>query len=118
MHTPDLFSTVPSPSPRQRVTGDRDRLLTRLAAKQRADFMAKACAFVVRYLAQHGPTSGEALTLACRAAGIVPAGDDRAFGPVYMALVKQGAIEKCGSCRRERGRGTAGGNIWRAVETR
>lgn len=67
--------------------------------------------FVVGFLRQRGPTSGEALTLACKAAGIVPH-DDRAFGPVYFTLARRGLIRKVGEARRLRGHGTAGGIVW------
>jgi len=92
----------------------RDAALERVEAKAertRGGFTKEARHFVLDYLATHGPTSGEKLTAACKAAGIVPH-DDRAFGAVYMGLVRAGLIVKVGTVRRERGHGTAGGNIW------
>ena len=76
-----------------------------------ARFIAMAMDYIVRYLKQHGPTSGEDLTDACHLAGIVPR-DDRAFGPVYKALSRQGKIVKCGTTIRRRGHLTTGGNVW------
>lgn len=109
-----LFDSTPVLTPRQRVNVARDEALARVkehAEQRRQRFTADAQAFVVRYLEQHGPTSGEALTLACKAAGLVPH-DDRAYGPVYLGLCRRGVIEKVGECRRERGHGTGGGRIW------
>lgn len=105
---------VPPPRPPS-VNELRDQALERVAQRAqstRATFLEDARAFVLAHLEQHGPTSGERLTLACKAAGIEPH-DDRAFGAVYMGLVRQGRIAKAGTVRRERGHGTAGGNVWR-----
>jgi hypothetical protein len=77
-----------------------------------SQFSARASAFVVDYLSAHGAASGEAITNACRAAGIVPH-DDRAFGPVYQRLARSGRILKCGYCPRTKGHGTSGGIVWR-----
>lgn len=75
-------------------------------------FADQAHALIVKLLRERGPQSGEALSMACRAAGVTPH-DDRAFGPVYLRLVRAGTIEKCGTVARRRGHGTAGGNVWR-----
>ena len=75
-------------------------------------FRERAKAFVLNYLREHGEKPGEDITDACVKAGIVPH-DDRAFGPVYMALARKGLIEKCGLVVRRRGHGTTGGNVWR-----
>ncbi len=83
------------------------------AEERHAGFAVAAEAFVLNYL-RSGAASSEALTLACKAAGIVPH-DDRAFGPVYMRLARRRQIVKVDSCRRERGHGTAGGNVWGLV---
>lgn len=74
-------------------------------------FGSAAETFIVRFLAQQGPTSGELLTNACKAAGIVPH-DDRAFGPVYMRLARRGVIVKVGVSVRVKGHLTAGANVW------
>lgn len=111
MRTPNLFDELPTPKV---VNEARDRsmqLVGQKAEDTRPNFYDDARAFVLRYLREHGPTSGERLTMECRKAGIVPH-DDRAFGPVYYSLAKRGVIAKVGECRRERGHGTAGGNIW------
>ena len=105
-------------SPRPRVNQERDQLLARVAQRAeeaRAHFMAEAQGCVLRTLAEHGPLSGEGLTDACKAAGIVPGTDDRAFGPVLMQLARAGQIEKCGSVPRLKGNLTSGGNLWRLV---
>lgn len=77
-------------------------------------FRLAAAEFVLELLTVAGPTPAETLSLACKAAGIVPH-DDRAFGPVYMRLARARLIEKVGQVRRERGHGTSGGNIWKLV---
>lgn len=74
-------------------------------------FPSKAAVFILGYLKEHGPTSGEILTLECKKAGIIPH-DDRAFGPVYYRLAKANQIERVGTCIRKRGHGTRGGSIW------
>lgn len=88
-------------------------------AADRADredpgFSARAQAFVLDYLARHGTASGEDITDACKAAGIVPA-DDRAFGAVYSTLSRRGLIVFAGFCARRKGHCTAGGRLWRRV---
>jgi hypothetical protein len=111
-----LFADLrrPSRAARERVNAQRDAAMASVetaAERARRMFAADAGAFVVRYLQVHGPTAAEVLTRQCRAAGIIPH-DDRAIGPVYMRLSRAGVIVKVGSVRRERGHGTAGGNIW------
>jgi hypothetical protein len=104
---------------RPTVNQARDQAMAQVEAhaeRVRARFVEDAKAYMLVYLATHdnAPASGEELSRACKAQGIVPH-DDRAFGPVLMALSKEGFIKKCGSCRRERGHGTAGGNLWKLV---
>lgn len=77
----------------------------------RPGFQEQARAFVLAYLAQFGPTSGEELTNGCVFVGIKPH-DLRAFGSVYYGLAKAGQIVKVGTCKRQRGHGTSGGSIW------
>jgi hypothetical protein len=93
---------------------DRDRILADLEARAKARFSVEATRVILRHLEQHGPTAGEALTDAVKAAGILPpAGmDDRAFGPVYMKLARLGVIEKVAPAPRLKGHGTSGGNVW------
>ena len=94
------------------VVTERDRILAALAAKQQAWFRARAEGFVLAALRQDGPQPGEALVSAARAAGIVPVGDDRAFGPVFQRLARSRQIVAHGYCRRAKGRGTHGGVVW------
>lgn len=114
-----LFEIEPPPvSARQRVNQLRDEAMRRVAENaeaRRAQFAEDARAFVLKYLREHGATAGEQITLACKDAGIVPH-DDRAFGPVYFGLRRRGLITIVGECRRERGHGTRGGNVWALVE--
>ena len=93
---------------------DRDRALARVsqhAEDAHPGFLERARAFIVAYLQEHGPTPGEVLTLACKAAGI-RSHDDRAFGAVYLGLARAGRIKKVGTVPRMRGHKTAGGNVW------
>lgn len=95
----------------------RDRAMGLVAANAESrapGFAALARAFALAYLRERGDSSGEAITDACKAAGVVPH-DDRAFGPVYAGLARDGLIERVGHVARRKGHGTAGGNVWRAV---
>jgi len=99
---------------------DRDRILRNLedrAEQLRRQFSVDAARIILRYLETHGPTSGEVLTDAVKAAGIVPPPpmDDRAFGPIYMKLARLGVIEKVAPAQRMKGHGTSGGNVWGLV---
>lgn len=123
MSEPSLFDalqldTLQQVADRQAVVNrqrdDAMRQIAQHAEERRQDFARQARVYIVQYLEAHGPTAGEVLTAACKAAGIRPH-DDRAFGPVYMTLARRGVIEKVGSVRRELGHGTAGGNIWGLV---
>ena len=109
---PALFD-LPAAATRS-VNQLRDEAIRRVAERaeqHRRQFLEDARAFVVRYLAEHGPTSGELLTNACKAAGI-QAHDDRAMGSVFLTLARRGVIEKCGSVARTKGHNYAGGNVW------
>ena len=96
---------------------ERDKAMQRVEARaERVDvrFPVKAQNFVICYLSDHwrGEASSEEITDAAKKAGIIPP-DDRAFGPVFMTLVRAEVIEKSGICARRKGHGTSGGNIWR-----
>jgi len=93
---------------------ERDRSMKRVERNAGQEFGARARAFIVSHLREHGATSGEDLTDACKRAGIEPH-DDRAFGPVFLKLSRDGDIESAGSCERRKGHGTRGGTIWRAT---
>ncbi len=90
----------------------RDAAMRTVELNAGETFREQACEFVTAYLSDHGETPGERITEACKAAGIIPH-DDRAFGPVYQRLSRAGVIEIVGQCRRLRGHGTGGGNVWR-----
>ena len=91
---------------------DRDQAMASVSDNAGADFNEAACAFITAYLLSRGATAGEDLTDACKRSGIVPH-DDRAFGPVYMRLSREGVIEKAGYVPRRKGHGTGGGSVWR-----
>lgn len=94
----------------------RDESLTAVMANvqgQTPGFAQDAADFVLRYLATHEEATGEQLSDAAKAAGIVPSTTDKAFGGVYRSLSHRGLIEKCGLAVRTKGHGTSGGNIWR-----
>ena len=90
----------------------RDLALRRVEDAAGPDFVERASAIVLEYLTQNGPTTAEELTNECKRRGIVPH-DDRAFGPVYLRLVRGKLIEHCGTTFRTKGHGTSGGRIWK-----
>ena len=77
-------------------------------------FGARAYEFIVSYVREHGPIPGEAVTLAARCAGITPANDDRAFGPIYQRALASNDIKVVDSTHRVRGHGSAGGKVYAA----
>ena len=81
------------------------------AEDQVADFRDRAREFVLRYLALHGPSSGEDVTDAAIEDGIAPS-DARSFGAIYAWLNKYRHIRCVGIVARKKGHGTAGGRIW------
>lgn len=85
------------------------------AHKACANFSALAAHHIIRYLEEHGESSGEDITDSCKKAGITPH-DDRAFGAVYAALSRNKLIGQVGFCLRRKGHGTAGGRIWGLIE--
>lgn len=105
----DLFSPTPA-----EALAARDLALAAVEANAEEacpGFGRRAREFILGHLLLHGPTPAEDLTDAMLAAGIVPH-DRRAVGPVLLALARAGAIAKVGACRRRRGHGTSGGNVW------
>lgn len=84
------------------------------AEREVDDFQARAAKFVLIYLAEHGISSGELITDACKLSGIRPP-DDRAFGPVYASLAMANKIECAGFVARRKGHGTAGWRLWRLI---
>lgn len=102
---PDLFT----------ATQQRDVAIARQDAANGEEFAKRSRDFIRSYLFHNGPTSGETLVIACKAAGIIPKGDDRAFGGAFLSLSKKGLIVKVGECKRKRGHATAGGIVWAFV---
>lgn len=91
-----------------------DVLLAAVEAKANADttgFSNAAARFILRYLAEHGATSGEKVTDAAKDAGIRPM-DDRHFGPVYRRLARLGVIRKTGHAPRAKGNGSGLAPVW------
>ena len=86
---------------------ERDAALETVERNAGEDFKERAMAFALRWMAGKGVVSGEDITDACKAAGIVPR-EDRAFGPVYLKLARQGAIVRVGYLARRRGHGAPG----------
>lgn len=108
-----LFPDAPVPS--RTPERERDRVLAAHRAKAGRRFLELAGALMVSHLRRCGPTSGEVLVDECKAAGIKPPADDRAFGAVFMSLVRRGEIVKVGSCPRRKGHLTAGGSVYAAA---
>lgn len=82
-------------------------------------FAERAKVFIVKHLAEKGPTSGEDLTDACKAAGIVPGNDDRAFGGVFLSLSNPNNPRiRClrSDLPRKYGHGSSGGRLWAIVQ--
>jgi len=104
----DLFHQPPM----EVAIKQRDTALIQVQTSAGAEFSRAAMDFVVSHLRANGATPGEDITDACKAAGIVPPKDDRAFGPVFMSLSKRGIITKVGACKRRKGHATSGGSIY------
>lgn len=94
----------------------RDTAIILHAAANGPEFGRRSRDFILQYLKDNGPTSGEALVIACKNAGIMPVKDDRAFGGSFLSLSKRGLIVKAGECKRTRGHATAGGIVWKLVK--
>ena len=103
-----------TPSPMPDWQAERDAALRKHEENERARFFEKAMAFALDYLATHGPATGEEITDACKAAGIMPR-NDKAFGVVYLTLSRRGLIEKAGTAVRTKGHGCSGANVWRVA---
>lgn len=69
-----------------------------------------AAEFIVAYLRDNGPTSGEKLV--SEASKQYKPHDDRAFGTVFLSLSRRGIITKVGHAQRTKGHGTHGALIW------
>jgi hypothetical protein len=82
------------------------------AERKAPGFGDRARAFAVEFLKKYGTASSESITNACKAAGITPESDDRAFGGVYFSLARRGYITYVGPCTRTRGHGTGGGRLY------
>lgn len=87
---------------------------------QRADntFADRAKAAILKRL-QEGPCSGEVLVEHCKAQGIRPVKDDRAFGGIFMSLANEKKPQiRCirSDLPRARGHGTSGGRLWGLVK--
>jgi hypothetical protein len=94
----------------------RDAALATVERNAGPTFKDRASECILTYLSTRVWATGEELTDACKAQGIV-AHDDRAMGPVLMSLSRRKLIEKCGVAIRKRGHGTSGGNLWRLKQT-
>ena len=97
----------------------RDAAMRSLDKAQRADntFADRAKSAILKRL-EDGPCSGEVLTELCKANGIRPVKDDRAFGGVFMSLANEKNPQiRCirSDLPRMRGHGTSGGKLWALV---
>lgn len=95
----------------------RDRALSRVASAAGSTFTMRARQRILQELETSGCASGEALVVACRQAGVHPACDDRAFGPVFKGLLRDNLITVVDTCQRARGHGSAGGRIYARTST-
>jgi hypothetical protein len=106
-----IEETLPPP---ELVNALRDEAMAEVeaaAVRRLPNFSEDAAAVTLWYLHTHGAVRAEELTVGCHNAGIRPH-DDRAFGPVYNRLKREGLIEVVGHARRERGHGTTGGTVY------
>lgn len=78
-------------------------------------FRERAQEFVLAYLAEHGLSSGELITDACKLAGIIP-DEDRAFGPIYSKLLRLNKIRVVGLVPRRKGHGSLGAKLYAPVD--
>ena len=77
-------------------------------------FSERAARHILLSLRHLQRATGEALTDLCKRDGLVPH-DDRAFGPIYARLSKDGRIRRAGWAPRIKGHGTGGATIWELV---
>lgn len=77
-------------------------------------FAERARAAILAHLREVGQASGEELTDVAIASGARPH-DQRAFGPVFGGLARNGLIRTVAFCTRAKGHGTAGGRVWALV---
>lgn len=90
----------------------RDRAMDLIERKAGREFSDAAAAHIVHFLSLHKEAKGEDITDAVKEAGCIPH-DDRAFGPVFLRLLRSGAIESVGYVARRKGHGAPGGQVWR-----
>jgi len=94
-----------------------DAAIERGAMKARSidpAFIDRASEHMLLYLHQHGTSSGELMTDACKLAGIRST-DDRHFGVVFRALIRGGLIRWAGECKRTKGHASRGGSLYQEV---
>lgn len=112
-----LDLSPPAVTPIRFAERARDRALAQCEAKARTVdpvFVERACEHMLRYLDEHGVSSGELLTDACKQAGIVSS-NDKHFGVPLQRLLRQGLIRWAGSCRRTKGNLSRGGSVYERV---
>lgn len=81
-------------------------------AERVSDFdTEQARRFVLWFLGNEGPKTGEDIVDAAREVGI-RAHDDRAWGSVFSKLARDGDIFRDGFALRRKGHGTAGASRW------
>lgn len=87
------------------------------AQRANPDFAENAKKAILKRL-DDGPCSGEVLVELCKAQGIRPVKDDRAFGGVFMSLANEKNPQiRCirSDLPRKHGHGTSGGKLWALV---
>lgn len=109
----DLFTQPPTIEDARTA---RDIVLQRVEKSSGEVFNERARAFVLQFLREKGPHSGEDITDAAKASGITPPKDDRQFGPVLMRLSRAGLIEKNGTGDRRKGHGSSGATVWKIAD--
>lgn len=84
----------------------------RCAEKEDPLFSEKAKAAILAHLRVVGQCSGEELVDIAKAHGAIPRKGDRAFGPVFQALLRQNKVHVISYAPRLKGHGCMGAKVY------
>lgn len=108
MSSDDLFSWKPSMAEAREA---RDEGMA-LVEKNAGEVFRDRALVLIPSLLVDGPMCCEDLVDLCKEQGVIPH-NDRAFGPVFLSLMRQGVIIKDGSRPRRKGHSAPGATIWK-----
>jgi len=106
--------TWPEPTPRE-IGQERGEACEAKAEIELSFDTIAAARDALAWLNEGGPASGEEIVNHLKRLGHKPH-DDRAFGPVFARLVREGSISFVGYAVRQKGHGTIGAKVWRATQ--